>query len=362
MVAVPTPGAERIRVLVADSNRIHTQLLGEALQRDPRLQVVDFSQGSAEVLAKAVAQSADILVISASLDNDPSRGFEVLRQLRASHPHIRAVMLLDSLQRETILEAFRAGARGIFSRSDSVDALCKCVCCVFEGQVWANSEQMTYAVEAIASAPVVRATDANGFNLLSDRELEVVRSLSEGLTNREIAERMGLSQHTIKNYLFRIFEKLGVSSRIELLFMTLSQAGAPAPARANHKTKPIPASAEAAALAIYKEGADQGYPGAHAQLARKFRDGLGVPKDPVSAYMWFLICEESSLKLKDEISSEKKALAVQLDPQQVAQAQTKAAEYFRKFGKLASHQVAGHVARAVACAVCFAMAAMSMLA
>src|SRR5271165_6739857 len=84
---------------------------------------------------------------------------------------------------------------------------------------------MSLAVEALASTPTVRAVDANGLDLLSKRELEVVRSLAEGLTNREIAERMGLSQHTVKNYLFRVFDKLGVSSRTELLLMTLSQSG-----------------------------------------------------------------------------------------------------------------------------------------
>ena len=68
---------------------------------------------------------------------------------------------------------------------------------------------------------------ANGLSLLSKREMDVVRSLAEGLTNREIAQRLGLSQHTIKNYLFRVYDKLGVSSRLELLFMTLTQAGAP---------------------------------------------------------------------------------------------------------------------------------------
>ncbi len=85
---------------------------------------------------------------------------------------------------------------------------------------------MSFAVEALASFPSVCAVDANGLDLLSKREMDVVRSLAEGLTNREIAERLGLSQHTIKNYLFRVFDKLGVSSRLELLFMTLTQAGA----------------------------------------------------------------------------------------------------------------------------------------
>jgi DNA-binding CsgD family transcriptional regulator len=74
---------------------------------------------------------------------------------------------------------------------------------------------------------VVRAVDSNGLSLLSKREMDVVRSLAEGLTNREIAERLGLSQHTIKNYLFRVYDKLGVSSRLELLFMTLTQSGGP---------------------------------------------------------------------------------------------------------------------------------------
>jgi DNA-binding CsgD family transcriptional regulator len=136
-------------------------------------------------------------------------------------------MLLDSSKREAVLQAFRSGARGIFSRHDSVETLCKCVRTVHQGQVWANSQQMSYAVEALASSPTVRAVDANGLNLLSKRELDVVRSLAEGLTNREIAERLGLSQHTIKNYLFRVFDKLGVSSRLELLFMTLAQPVVP---------------------------------------------------------------------------------------------------------------------------------------
>jgi DNA-binding CsgD family transcriptional regulator len=133
-------------------------------------------------------------------------------------------MLMDSSKRETIVQAFRAGAKGIFSRQESVETLCKCIRSVHGGQIWANSQQMSYAVEALASSPVFRTLDANGMSLLSRRELDVVHSLAEGLTNREIAERLGLSQHTIKNYLFRVFDKLGVSNRLELLFMTLSQA------------------------------------------------------------------------------------------------------------------------------------------
>jgi DNA-binding NarL/FixJ family response regulator len=150
-----------------------------------------------------------------------------LRQLRAAYPGILGIMLLDSSKKEAVLQAFHAGARGIFSRHDSVESLSKCIRSVYEGQIWANSEQMSFAVEELACSRVVRAIDANGLSLLSKRETEVVRCLAEGLTNREIAERLGLSQHTIKNHLFRVYDKLGVSSRLELLFMTLSQPSVP---------------------------------------------------------------------------------------------------------------------------------------
>ena len=78
-------------------------------------------------------------------------------------------------------------------------------------------------VEALVSTPKIEAINRKGLSLLTKREVEVVRCLAEGMTNREIAERIGLSQHTVKNYLFRIFDKLGVSNRMELLFMTLNQ-------------------------------------------------------------------------------------------------------------------------------------------
>ena len=108
-------------------------------------------------------------------------------------------------------------------KSASVEILCKCIRCVHDGQIWANGAELELALAALSSSPGIRAVDARGMNLLSTREREVVRCVAEGMTNNEIGRRLGLSKHTVKNYLLRIFDKLGVSNRVELLFFTLSQ-------------------------------------------------------------------------------------------------------------------------------------------
>jgi DNA-binding NarL/FixJ family response regulator len=318
----------RIRVLVADSTRIHTQLLADALKRDHGLEVVSADSDSQGLIAAVVAHKAEVLVISSNLDEEPHRAFEILRELRASHPQIRTVMLLDSSKRDLILHAFRAGARGIFSRHESVDSLCKCVRSVHEGQIWASSVQMSFAVEALASSPTVRAVDANGLDLLSKREMEVVRSLAEGLTNREIAERLGLSQHTIKNYLFRVFDKLGVSSRVELLFMTLSQNSPAQSLLPSLLTNPANGTRhDEATLAICQKAAEQGMPTAQIALAEIYSARRAGPKDLVHAYMWFLIVNEQITRAKNHVNKT-------MTMEQLLEAEQRAAEWMRKTRKI----------------------------
>ena len=165
---------------------------------------------------------------------------------------------------------------------------------VHRGQIWANSQQMAYAVEALAASHSVRAVDAHGLNLLSKRELEVVRCLAEGLTNREIADQLGLSQHTIKNYLFRVFDKLGVSSRVELLFMTLSQNDA---VDVLVSTFPLQSHRTASfrmrqPSPIARQAAEQGAPIAQLALAQMHATRRANSKDLMQAYMWYLIASE----------------------------------------------------------------------
>jgi DNA-binding NarL/FixJ family response regulator len=281
-----------IRVLVSDDTRVHTELLADALKRDGDLEVTTLLSGSEALTSGIDLTDTDILVISCNSDERTGRGFEILRGLRALHPELRAVMLLDTSQGEMILEAFRSGARGIFSKNDSIEILGKCLRKVFEGQIWANSEQISTLVEALASSHNIRAVDAKGLSLLSRRETEVVRGVAQGLSNREIAERLKLSQHTVKNGLFRIFDKLGVSSRVELLFMTLSQERHPH--AASHyflNAKAYEVLQDEATLIACQNAARRGVLLAQLALAQYYGSHRDADSS-LQAYMWYTVASE----------------------------------------------------------------------
>jgi two-component system nitrate/nitrite response regulator NarL len=204
-----------ISVLVADSAPLTAHLIADALRRDRGLRVNDASGSS--ILAKALELQPDITILSESLEGSPGRGLAVLKQLRAAVPKTRTIMLLDCSDRDSVVEAFRSGARGVFSRSNPFKLLGKCVRRVYEGQLWASGAQFQFVLEALSDAPATHLVDTKGVSLLSKREEDVVRWLAEGLTNGEIARELDISENTVKNYLFRIFNKLGVSSRVEVV-------------------------------------------------------------------------------------------------------------------------------------------------
>jgi two-component system nitrate/nitrite response regulator NarL len=210
-----------ISVLVADSTPLTAHLIADALRRDRGLTVSNTSGSS--VLTEARALRPDITILSENLEGTQGRGLAVLKQLRAAVPNTRTIVLLDCSDRDSVVEAFRSGARGVFSRNDPLKMLGKCVRRVYEGQLWVSSSQFQFVLEALSDAPTTHLVDTKGVNLLSKREEDVVRWLAEGLTNSEIGRELEISENTVKNYLFRIFNKLGVSSRVEVVIYASSQ-------------------------------------------------------------------------------------------------------------------------------------------
>jgi two-component system nitrate/nitrite response regulator NarL len=310
-----------IRVLVSDATRFHTELLADALKRDGGLQVTTSTAGSEGLTARTDLECVDVLLMSSTLDETPGRGFEVLRGLHSSHGDVSAVMLLDSSKHEMILEAFRAGARGVFARNESMDTLCKCVRRVHEGQIWANSEQMGILVEAMASFHNVRAVDALGINLLSKREAEIVRSVAQGLTNREIAAQFNLSPHTVKNCLFRIFDKLGVSNRIELLLMTMSRdRDAQSAVQYLFENRSYVDLRDEATLGACQRAAEQGVLMAQLALAQYYSANKTNPGEAFHSHVWYLIAMQ-------QISRACRDAAKTMSVDQVLQAEQVAASW-----------------------------------
>src|ERR1035441_68506 len=163
--------------------------------------------------------SPDVILIAANFQPD----FSLVRWLRVSYPKIAPVLLIESDDRELVVSAMRAGAKGIFLFSQTpFTLLCKCIQCVSRGEVWINNQQMNYLLDTLSDVPTLRVVNSNGRSLLTPREEQVVALVADGLTNRGVASELGLSEHTIKKYLLRIFDKVGISSRVELVLYAMS--------------------------------------------------------------------------------------------------------------------------------------------
>jgi len=213
-----------IRVLTVDSTRMNSQMLADSLARDKRFRVCYAEPTPTAVLSAAAAEKPHVVVLSAALEQAGNRGFQVARDLHASHRNARVVMLLDASDRAAVVEAFHCGARGVFCRTESLKSLAKCIHSVHAGQVWANSAELVFLLESFREAAAISLPQTGTAATLSKREQDVIRCVAEGLTNREIAQRLKLTEHTVKNYLFRIFDKLGVSSRVEVVLFAFNMS------------------------------------------------------------------------------------------------------------------------------------------
>jgi DNA-binding NarL/FixJ family response regulator len=214
--------SDKVDVLVAVGTRMQCELMAQALVRHGGFQVTGLATQLSEVLLHFRNRQPSVAVIGADLQDGRRAGLRVLQELHTLQAKTQGILLLDSPEKELVVAAFRAGAKGVFSRAEPFDLLCKCITSVHEGQVWASKQELHFLLEALADPSPLSVVDAKGEPLLTRREEEVVCLITEGLPNREIAQRLGVSPHTVKNYLYRIFEKLGISSRVELVLYALT--------------------------------------------------------------------------------------------------------------------------------------------
>lgn len=220
-----TPKRSEISVLFASPNSLTRELVLGALKRQKHFHAVAPATTAQEVLDTLQAGHVDVALIAATLKDGPMSGIGLLRQIHERWPEVKPVILFFDSEYKSVVDAFRAGARGVFCLSQSTfKLLCRCVEQVHAGQIWGNCAELSEVVEAFSQLSPMRVVNTDGLRLLTKREEEVVRLVAEGMQNRDIAGELGLSEHTVKNYLFHIFEKLGVSSRVELVLYAVSNA------------------------------------------------------------------------------------------------------------------------------------------
>jgi DNA-binding NarL/FixJ family response regulator len=217
------PGS-KVNVFIGDSSQLSCQLIATALRRKRYQAKVLGYATDADGIRKGLDQhDIDVVVIGARLEEGAVAGLNLTRQIRASHASLNVVVILDSSSPSMVVEAFRAGASGVFSRDQSSELLCKCIRAVHPGQVWANSRELRFIIDALGPAQLARPIAARGTGLLTKREEGVVHLVAEGLTNRDISQQLNLSEHTVRNYLFRIFNKVGTSNRMELALYAIDR-------------------------------------------------------------------------------------------------------------------------------------------
>jgi DNA-binding NarL/FixJ family response regulator len=222
-----------LRVLVGDASRMASQLIAGQLKSSRTLRfetILPVCFTSKAIADEIIRTQPDVALVSSVLRDSCFAGYSVLRAIQPLNLATRPILLLEDCEHDLVIDAFRSGARGVFSRAESSEQLSKCISIVHQGQIWVNTREMEYILNELVATRPLRIVDANGCSLLSKREEEVVALVADGLTNRQISEQLKLSEHTVKNYLFKVFEKLGISTRVELVLYALSQNHRPDPA------------------------------------------------------------------------------------------------------------------------------------
>jgi DNA-binding NarL/FixJ family response regulator len=214
-----------ISVLIADADRMSAQLIADGLTRGRNdIVVVAISTTSDESIRELEKSQPDIALLNAHLKDGRLRGYHVLQYLQMLSPKTVAIMLIPDFERDLVVEAFRGGARGVFCRLQSIKLLSKCIRTVHEGQIWADTRNLAFILEFLTELKPLRLIKpGGGMTRLTPRETEVVHLLAEGQSTRDISQKLALTEHTIRNYLSAIYDKLGVSSRVELALYAVAR-------------------------------------------------------------------------------------------------------------------------------------------
>lgn len=214
---------QSIRILIADDHAIFRDGLRRLLEAEPGLRVIGEAADGEEAVQLARELKPDILLLDLAMPRTP--GLEALRELGAAATPVRTLLLTAAIERPQILEALQLGARGVVMKESATQLLLKGIRAVMEGQYWVGQDSVSDLVATLRDLSPDTPDDhrKNKFRL-TPRELEIVSAIVAGYNNRDIAQKFAISEQTVKHHLTNIFDKLGVSSRLELALFAVNHS------------------------------------------------------------------------------------------------------------------------------------------
>ncbi len=217
--------AAPIKVLIADDHPVVRVGLRNMLQSDG-IKVIAEAKDGMEALNMVRTLRPDILLLDLAMPRMP--GMEALRELTSETTNTRTIVLTGHIDKRQILEALQLGARGVVLKDAVLDHLAACVRSVMQGQYWLEGRPVQNLVQVLRDLAAQTALPTRKTFGLTARELEVVGLITEGSTNKHIAQTFGISEETVKRHLTNIFNKLGVGNRLELALFALNHNLIPA--------------------------------------------------------------------------------------------------------------------------------------
>ena len=206
-------GSEKIRIAIADDHTIFRDGLRRLLTLEGDFEIVAEAQDGTEVMDILRDKEPDILLLDLKMPG--LDGLSLLQRIQTQKIKTKIIVLTASDDEGEYVQAMRYGTSGIVLKQTATELLLKSIRKVYEGEIWLDSKTTAAVMRQFASPsdPGPRERDKPR---LSNREREIVALVAQGFKNKEIAERMFISEQTVKNHLHNIFDKLGVSDRLEL--------------------------------------------------------------------------------------------------------------------------------------------------
>jgi two-component system nitrate/nitrite response regulator NarL len=223
MTAVPPKNNDRlhtIRIVIADDHPVVRIGVKNMLQSDAGLDVIGEASDGDEAITGTLELLPDILLLDLQMPRLP--GLEAMRAIMSGSPSVKILLLTSTITTQQIIEALQIGARGIVLKDALADHLTTAIRAVSSGDYWIGGKRVVNLVGALHELMQQAAVPERKTYGLTPRELEVVGCIVEGCSNRDIAKQFSISEETVKRHLSNIFDKTGVSTRLELALFAIA--------------------------------------------------------------------------------------------------------------------------------------------